>query len=112
MSFFRHEPAPWGKSSKRKGISSLFHSNLFNVIVMPFDIKLPSCKNNFTPLAINCIKIKKSPWKFHGWEASKCIKICENITVGLIQKVGLIQTQQRFGSENPQKYKSRAPMWA
>ena len=42
----------WGRSSNRKGVSSLFQSNLFNVIVMPFHIKLSSCKNDFTPLAI------------------------------------------------------------
>lgn len=68
-SFFRYEPSPWGRSSKRKGISSLFNSNPFNyVIVMPFDVKLSGFRNNFPPLAI--IKTMKSQWKFHPWEAS------------------------------------------
>ena len=69
-SFFRYEPSPWSKNSKPKGVSSLFHSNPYNyvTVVMHFDIKLSSCKNNFTPLAM--IKTMKGQWKFHGWEAS------------------------------------------
>ena len=43
VKLFRYMPSLWSRSPKRKGILSLFHSNPLNCVV-PFDIKLSSCK--------------------------------------------------------------------